>query len=371
MEYITDESQHFSIMLKEPPIPEGEASLVSINAPAEAEVDNLINISATIMNIGGDDSILAYLTDIDTNQIIGSRQEVFIPSGQENTFTWNITMPNRQLNLEVSSGHVEEEEQPPSDKLAGLAIHPAGHQQEYTPDYWANGTQWISNKVPSSSPVVVWVLGVAWEGDICHLSFPNPGGSYSYIEFSSTDEGENYLNAFDSIGAKVWLNIEPQKANVSDLINLVLNQYKHHPSIHGVAVDTEWLGGSDNPGGRQVTESECNTWLNLVKSYNTNYKLMFWHWEKEKMPPIHPIDVVFAYDPQGFSDYDQMKYYYQDWGSYFSSGEVSYIIGFDSDKGVWEQLPDPASEIANFLFDNVPNCKEVYWASWSFPEIYK
>ena len=42
------------------------------------------------------------------------------------------------------------------------------------------------------------------------------------------DMNDQTLNAFDANGFKVWLQVEPVNADMLTLIDLVLNQYKHH-----------------------------------------------------------------------------------------------------------------------------------------------
>jgi len=103
----------------------------------------------------------------------------------------------------------------------GVAIHPAGYQTDYSPNYWVNAINHISAKVPNSEPIAVWVIGVAESSGICHLLFPGPQGSYPSISFLSTDNNEEYLDAFDIAGIKVWLTVEPSDADVETLIGLV------------------------------------------------------------------------------------------------------------------------------------------------------
>lgn len=105
---VIDVQQTFSILLKVPPVPEGQAVISGINAPTEAGEGESVPVSANIRNDGGDDTIFAMMTDTDTNEVVGARQEIVLATGIEATFPWDIVMPNRQLNLRIDAGHVED-----------------------------------------------------------------------------------------------------------------------------------------------------------------------------------------------------------------------------------------------------------------------
>jgi len=256
-------------------------------------------------------------------------------------------------------------------KYAGLATHPAGHQTDYPPRYWVNATKYISLKViRNSEPIVVWVVGVAWSGGICYLPFPSPGGSYPSIIFSLTDKNEEYLDAFDTAGIKVWLIVEPSTADVETLIDLVLGRYKNHTSIVGLGIDIEWYRTEQEKDGKHVTNEEVTKWLDEIKSYNSTYRLLLVHWEITKMPTLHPKDVIFVDDAQGFGSLDTMVNSFKNWGNNFPDANVGFSIGFLRDESWWSKLSDPGGQITNKLFNEIPNCKEVYWVSWSIPEIF-
>jgi len=255
-------------------------------------------------------------------------------------------------------------------KYVGVAIHPAGYQTDYSPNYWVNAINHISAKVPNSKPIAVWVIGVAESGGICHLLFPSPQGSYPNISFLSTDNNEEYLDAFDIAGIKVWLTVEPSDADVETLIGLVLGRCKNHTSVVGFGVDIEWYQPEEDAKGKNVTNEELTKWLNKIKSYNSNYRLRLVHWKTTKMPTLHSKDVVFVDDAQDFSGLDEMVDSFKSWGNTFMGAGVGFSIRFLHDENWWPQLSDPAREIANRLFNEIPNCKEVYWVSWSITKIF-
>jgi len=171
-----------------------------------------------------------------------------------------------------------------TNNLVGWRSSEYGYQQEQPPSYWVNVANEMSSKFPNSEPSGIWILGTKQDNEFCYLQFPNPGGTYDYINFSSQDENEEYLDAFDAAEIKVWLQVEPGNADVETLIDLVFNQYKHHSSVIGFGVDVEWLENTRSRNGRAVTNAEAQAWLNKIKSYDSNYKLFLKHWETNKMP---------------------------------------------------------------------------------------
>ena len=193
--------------------------------------------------------------------------------------------------------------------------------------------------------------------------------AYQFIDFSDVDENSDYLNSFDEHGVKVWLEIEPGSANVDELIDLVLLNYKDHSSIRGVAIDVEWLEYLNYNEGRAVSDAEVTSWINKIRSYNPDYDLMLIHWDVNKMPSIQPEGVIFNNDGQSSSDLNNFLEGASSWGNSFN-GDVGYTIGFPSDRAWWQELLDPAGEISNSLFQEVENTEEVLWASWTINEIY-
>jgi hypothetical protein len=288
---------------------------------------------------------------------------------------WN---PNADINgdnkidiedLVLLVEHFGEHYPEPARKYVGITIHPSGGMREHPSSYWVNATKYICSKFSDAQPIVVWIVGVI-SGSNCSLSFPSPGGSYPNITFSSTDKNENYLDAFDAAGIKVWLTVEPSDADVETLITLVFDRYKYHSCLTGFGIDIEWYKSLSYPEGKPVTYDEATTWLAKIKSYNSNYRLRLVHWQSSKMPSPHPSDVMFIDDAQGFSDLDAMVSSFKRWGNTFYDGKVGFSVGFPKDRSWWSQLQDPAGTIIDRLFDEISNCKEVYWVCWSITDIY-
>lgn len=246
----------------------------------------------------------------------------------------------------------------PKEKiLVGWRSSIYNYQQDMSPSYWVNFANDMSSRIPNSIPSGIWIIGGVEDGK-CYLTFPS-SENYPYIKFSSVDGNEEYLDEFDKYDIKIWLQVEPGYADVETLIDLVLTQYKHHPSVIGFGIDVEWY-----KNGRSVTNNEAQRWLTKVKSYNSEYKLFLKHWKISKMPSEYPDDIVFINDGQEVDSLDNLVKVFKEWGDYFSDAEVGFQIGYPSDKRWWKKLDDPQKEIANVLIGNISNTKGVYWVDF-------
>jgi len=260
---------------------------------------------------------------------------------------------------------------PTHESWVGWACSSYGHQQDLTSSYWVNVTTEMNVKISNSEPSGIWVLSVIWEDGECHLQFPNPTNkTYQYISFSDTDENEPYLDAFDDAGVKVWLSVESGYADMETLIDLVLSRYKHHSCVVGFSIDLEWYQNPLYEDGKAVSNDEAYRWLNRVKSYKQDYKLLLIHWLSSKMPPQHFPDIVFMSDDQGFSSMSEFVDDFKQWGNTFADAEVGYCIGFETDREWWMELADPLIELTNTLIGSIPNCKMVYWVHFTIEEVY-
>lgn len=254
-----------------------------------------------------------------------------------------------------------------------------GHQLDKPPNYWVSVAKNISSRFTDSQPSGIWILGTIHNNRVCFLQFPNPDEAYyPYIEFSSNNENEKYLEAFDNAGVKVWLQVEPGNADVGTLIDLVLNEYKHHSCVLGFGIDVEWLESDSYSDGRRVTTSEVNEWLNKVKSHDSNYKLFLKHWELDKMPTDYPSDIVFINDSCDAINRDELVSWFISWANAFSDGKVGFQIGYDldtngdglTDKDWWSTMNDPLTEIGGVLFENISNCEYYYWVDFTILDVF-
>jgi len=260
---------------------------------------------------------------------------------------------------------------PTPGKYAGWRSSYYGYQYEEEPSYWVHVANQMSSKFSGFVPGGIWILGVS-QGTDCYLPFPNPdGNSYPGVIFDSEDKSEEYLDAFDSVGLRVWLQVEPANANVEQLIDLVLNKYKHHPSVIGFGIDVEWLYSTDSQQGRPVTNNEAQSWLNKIESHNLNYKLFLKHWEENMMPPTYRHeDIVFINDDQDASNLDDLVSEFETWGNYFSESEVGFQYGYEADRDWWNDLSDPSGDIGNEILTKIPNTTGLYWVDFTITDIF-
>jgi len=252
--------------------------------------------------------------------------------------------------------------------LAGWRSSPYELQQEKDPGYWVNVAKDMASKIRNSVPSGVWILGEDM-GSQCHLTFDS-SVAYPNVVFSKTDENEKYLDAFDAVGLKVWLQVEPADANVDTLIDLVLQRYHHHSCVTGFGVDVEWLQPDRYPDGRAVTSEEAQRWLSKVRSYDPNYQLFLKHWLVEKMPTAYAAGTVFVDDSQGFRDMNELADEFNQWATHFWPSKVYFQIGYASDQGWWSKLADPYQTITDKLTSENPNCNGVYWVDFTLKTLY-
>ncbi len=213
------------------------------------------------------------------------------------------------------------------------------------------------------------MIGYVWDDGECYLNFPS-STSYSNIQFSKTDENEQYLNYFDSKGMKVYLQVEPGNANVSTLIKLVMDRYSHHPSVVGFGIDDEWYQFTSHTNGKPVTDQEAASWYSQISSYNKSYQLFLKHWLPGNMPPTYRTGVYFVDDSEGFSSLSEMTSDFVNWGKSFPNNPVGFQIGYPDDKSWWGKYSDPLRTIGHNLLNNINNTKGIYWVDFSVSDIY-
>jgi len=244
-------------------------------------------------------------------------------------------------------------------------------REALSPDYEVNLTKQLASSIGGTSPAGLWVVGlVSIQRGTCTLTFPS-NQTYLHMVFEDQDINEDYLIAFDDNGIKIWLEVEPGFADVDQLIDLVLERYGHHPCILGVGIDLEWRWGlPDTRETVPVTDEEANRWLNRIKRYNTNYRLLLIHWVTEVMPPTVRKDIVFVDDAQSFEGLDQLVDEFKLWGEHFSQGDVGYVFGYRRDYEWLSELENPPREIGLALIKNIPNCRFVFWSQETILEVF-
>jgi hypothetical protein len=218
--------------------------------------------------------------------------------------------------------------------------------------------------------VVVEVSGGGGRGN-CWAHFPQPAsGTWPNVNWDDIDLFESTFDAFDANGIKVWLQVEPASCDVPMLIDLLMLQYGHHPSVLGVGVDVEWYRKDLGRNGKPVTDTEAQAWVARARSYNVNYLIFLKHWLTEKMPPTYRTGLVFIDDSQGHGSLNAMVTEFSSWGQTFAPSPVGFQYGYQSDKTWWGGLSDPPGMIGNALLAAIPNTRDLVWVDFTAYDIW-
>lgn len=257
----------------------------------------------------------------------------------------------------------------PADLSAGFRYSAYGPEYDPGPEYWVQVGQEMAGRFEGAVPGAIWIVGqLAGEGTL--LNFPAEPES-PLIQISERDSNERALLVFDSVGGRVWLQVEPGNAPVEELIHLVLDRYGHHPSVLGVGVDVEWYRSTDRPEGQPVTDSEARAWLAAARSHDSRFRLFLKHWEIGKMPPTVREGLLFVDDSQILPSLDAMVEEFADWGRAFAPAPVAFQYGYSSDQPWWRHLSDPPGEIGNRILAQTPNTEGLYWVDFTALEVFR
>jgi hypothetical protein len=237
------------------------------------------------------------------------------------------------------------------------------------PHYWSATAQNISAKFPGTVPGGIWIVSLYINNGTTQLNFPSGGIVLPNINFISTDQNEAYLNHFDTTGIKVWLQVEPGDANIYTLIHIVLNRYKHHPSVVGFGVDAEWYRNN-----AKVTDSAAQRWDEKVRSIDTNYTLFLKHYGQSWMPPSYRGKIMFVDDSQDFSfasnPFNYMVNEFKSWGAKFSPNVSAFQYGYPKDSVWWKSYADPVKTIGDALISNIPTTRGLFWVDFTIAKIF-
>lgn len=239
------------------------------------------------------------------------------------------------------------------------------------PSEWHTAIQTMTGYFDGASPCAIWIVGEFRRNKACHLYFPSDGKAYTNIEFDEIDKHEEYLRYFDSVGIKVFLQVEPASADMLTLIDLVLNRYKHHTCVVGFGVDVEWHRESENPEwGVPVDDSQAETWERRVKSHNYQYKLFLKHWDRNWMPKNYRGDIVFVDDSQILDNLDAMlEEFGEYWSAYFYPNLVLFQIGYPSDKPWWQKIDNPPADIGKAIARRIKQDCGIFWVDFTLRDV--
>jgi hypothetical protein len=251
---------------------------------------------------------------------------------------------------------------------AGFRFSTYGPARDPGPDYWVSVGRRMAAKFPSSVPETIWIVG-NFTGTGTYLSFPAKTSDPN-ITFAYVDMNEQSLNLFDQSGFKVWLQVEPGNADIVELINIVLKQYNHHPSVICFGIDVEWYKSDGSAEGTPVTDEEAELWVKTVRAVNPNYLLFLKHWDYNWMPPHYRDGIVFVDDSQQFDSFDHMVTEFTGWGQHFFPAPVAYQYGYPDDKRWWGSLQDPPGDIGKAILKNIPNTTALFWVDFTVLDIF-
>ncbi len=231
----------------------------------------------------------------------------------------------------------------------------------------------MSSRFPGSTGssilVVVEIDGMSGPG--CWAHFPNPdGGTYPGVRFDAVDEFEPMLAAFDQSSIKAWVQVESSGCDMSMLIDLVLGNYGHHPSVVGFGVDDEWYLNKSYQVGKPITDAEAQAWVQQVRTYKSTYQVFLKHWLESQMPPTYRNGLVFVNDSQGFRSLSAMVTDFKAWGQYFAPAPVGFQFGYARDKKWWSRLSNPPKTIGDAILAGTPNTMDLYWVDFTAYDIW-
>jgi hypothetical protein len=262
----------------------------------------------------------------------------------------------------------------PAGLRAGLRASNYGISPFPSPIWWVNSIHSMASRFPGSVgeqiAVVVEVAGGGGRGN-CWAHFPQPAtGTWPKVNWDDIDLFESTFDAFDTNGIKVWLQVEPARCDVPMLIDLLMLQYGHHPSVIGFGVDVEWYRKDLARFGKPVTDAEAQAWVTQTRTYNASYLVFLKHWLTEKMPPTYRTGLVFIDDSQGHGSLNAMVAEFSNWGQTFAPAPVGFQYGYQSDKAWWSSLNDPPRTIGNALLAAIPNTRDLVWVDFTAYDIW-
>jgi hypothetical protein len=259
----------------------------------------------------------------------------------------------------------------PAPRLgAGFRFSTYGPPRNPGPAYWASVGEQMAAKFPGAQPEAIWIVGNFLGGGMTHLSFNAQNSGDPAIKSGAVDMNEAALALFDQKGVKVWLQVEPANAEMLTLIDLVMNQYKHHPCVIGFGVDVEWHKSDGSPEGTPVSDAEAEQWVKAIRAHGAQYRLFLKHWDPNWLPPTYREGLVFVNDSQQFESFDQLVADFSAWGQHFSPAPVAFQYGYPDDRKWWGNLADPPGEIGKAILANVPNTSALFWVDFTVFEVF-
>lgn len=274
------------------------------------------------------------------------------------------------LHYAQDTGDLKSESQP-KIKYAGARSSSYGIKPFPDTTGWKNAITTMQSYFEGSIASGIWIVGKMAGKETCYLEFTSDGKEYPNIKFAEKDKHEPYLNYFDRNGIKVFLQVESANAEVLDVIDIVLNRYKHHPCVIGFGVDVEWYRVADNPGwGVKVGDELAEKWEKRVKSHNNSYRLFLKHWDFQWMPPNYRGEIVFVDDSQIFESFEPMVEEFKIWADKFKPNAVYFQIGYPSDRKWWSKFDNPPKYMGEKITEQIEeNECGIFWVDFTLDEV--
>lgn len=226
------------------------------------------------------------------------------------------------------------------------------------------------NAIPST----LWIVGEMGQDSCCHLCFPSDGIDHDYMVFEGMDYFESSLSYFDTTGIKVFVQVEPGFASITELVDVVMARYGIHACIVGFGVDMEWYESVDwdDTNGEDhfsyISDADAQAWETKVKSYSSNYRLYLKHWRTDFMPPSYRGEIIFINDAQGFNNLSVLVNAFVQWADTYSPNPVMFQIGYEWDKSWWNSYENPPLTIGKEIALWISNTNQeigIYWVDFT------
>jgi hypothetical protein len=245
-----------------------------------------------------------------------------------------------------------------------------GHGQT-DPPYFVCVAQSEATKYPGSKAGGLYILGGIGTSET-NMPFSRPPGSANIPNVFYDTTGawgpnpEPFLSAFDAAGMEVILQVEPGRADISQLATMILNNFKNHPCVVGFGVDVEWWNSSGNSNSNPIPVSVVNSLVNAVHAINPLYKVVLKHYDPSVLP-TGIFGVTYLLDGCGYNSFNEAVSDYVNWAQTFSSPntdigyQMLYVsIGEDctpNDHNWWGSLNNPEVQLINAVYTSVPTAK--------------
>lgn len=257
-------------------------------------------------------------------------------------------------------------------KYAGVRSSNYGIKPFPSKEEWKNALFTMQEKFEGTIPTAIWIVGVMRGSENMYLEFPSEGKEVKNVIFAEEDKHEPYLKYFDENGIKVFLQVESANADMLEVIDLVLNRYKHHPCVIGFGVDVEWYRVKDNPGtGMKVTDELAEQWEKRVKEHNPGYKIFLKHWDPLWMPPTYRGEIFFVDDSQMLESLEAMVNEFKNqWAAKFYPNPVIFQIGYMADKKWWGNFEDPPKYMGEKIAEAIKDHEcGIIWVDFTLKDV--